>query len=263
MPRRPRIVVPNIPLHIIQRGNNKQACFFSNEDYLFYLQWLEEYALISGCQIHSYVLMTNHVHLLLTPQRIDSAGNLLKRLGQRYVQYINRNYRRTGTLWEGRFRSCLVQEEIYLLTCQRYIELNPVRADIVKHPGEFRWSSYRNNGQGEKSDLITPHSLYQGLGNTNEKRQSTYRELFRNGLETEEIDQIRNATNGNYALGAKRFQDEISEMLGRRAFPGKAGRPRKEVQQNVVCPRFSDFRTVGRVIGHFAVDVAPFILFGN
>nr|WP_245531964.1 transposase [Desulfobacter postgatei] len=122
-----------------------------------YLQWLKEYALASGCLIHAYVLMTNHVHLLLTPKSSGSAGDLLKRLGQRYVQYINRTYRRTVTLWEGRYRSCLVQEEKYLLTCQRYIELNPVRAGIVEHPGEFRWSSYRHNGLGEMSDLITPH----------------------------------------------------------------------------------------------------------
>lgn len=230
MPRRPRIVMPNIPLHIIQRGNNKQACFFSDDDYLSYLQWLGEYAQISGCQIHSYVLMTNHVHLLLTPQKHYSAGDLLKRLGQRYVQYINRNYKRTGTLWEGRFRSCLIQEENYLLTCQLYIELNPVRAGIVKHPGEFRWSSYHHNGQGEKSDLITPHMLYHGLGNTEEEKQSIYRELFRSNLEPGEIDQIRKATNGNFALGAKRFQDEVSAMLGRRVFPGKAGRPKKKNQ---------------------------------
>jgi putative transposase len=117
--------------------------------------------------------MTNHVHLLLTPKSSRSAGDLLKRLGQRYVQYINRTYGRTGTLWEGRYRSCLVQEEKYLLTCQRYIELNPVRAGIVEHPGEFRWSSYRHNGQGEKSDLITPHILYQNLGETNDQKQST------------------------------------------------------------------------------------------
>ena len=112
MPRRPSIVVHNSPLHIIQRRNNKPACFFADDDYLFYLQWLEEYALTSGCLIHAYVLMTNHVHLLLTPKSISSAGDLLKCLGQRYVQYINRTYRRTGTLWEGRYRSCLIQMEI-------------------------------------------------------------------------------------------------------------------------------------------------------
>lgn len=228
MPRRPRIVVPNIPLHIIQRGNNKQACFFTYDDYQCYLQWLEEYASISDCLIHSYVLMTNHVHLLLTPKRENSAGDLLKRLGQRYVQYINRTYKRTGTLWEGRFRSCLIQDNTYLLTCQRYIELNPVRAGIVRHPGEFRWSSYRQNGQGEASELITPHLLYGELGRTKEEKLSAYRELFRYQLKDDEIDQIRKATNGNFALGEKRFLNEISMLLGRRVFRGKAGRPKKD-----------------------------------
>lgn len=231
MPRRSRIVVPSNPLHIIQRGNNRQACFFSDEDYLVYLQWLKEYALVSGCLIHSFVLMTNHVHLLLTPQRKNSPGDLLKRLGQRYVQYINRTYKRTGTLWEGRFRSCLIQEEKYLLTCQRYIELNPVRANIVKYPGDFQWSSYGSNGQGKKCDLISPHPLYQALGKSEEEKQSAYRELFRYDLESGEIDKIRKATNGNFAVGARRFQEEISEMLGRRVFPGKAGRPKKKTQQ--------------------------------
>ena len=125
MPRRPRLTYPLIPLHLIQRGNNRQACFFTEDDYRFYLDWLHEYALNSGCQIHAYVLMTNHVHLLLTPETAEAAGRMMKRLGQRYVQYINRTYRRSGTLWEGRFRSCLTQEEGYLISCYRYIELNP------------------------------------------------------------------------------------------------------------------------------------------
>ncbi len=126
MPRRSRIIVPDIPLHIIQRGNNRQSCFFADEDYLFYLDWLKEYAKITGCLIHAYVLMTNHVHLLLTPTKPDSAGNLMKRLGQRYVQYINRAYKRSGTLWEGRFRSSVIQQQEYLFVCQKYIETNGV-----------------------------------------------------------------------------------------------------------------------------------------
>lgn len=227
MPRRSRIIVPDIPLHIIQRGNNRQACFFVDQDYLSYLEWLQEYAKSSDCSIHSYVLMTNHVHLLLTPRHPHSAGDLMKRLGQRYVQYINRTYNRSGTLWEGRFRSSIVQQEEYLFTCQRYIEMNPVRAEMVKHPGEYRWSSYRINGQGEKSDVITPHFLYQDIGNTARERQMAYRELFRHKLEPGEIDKIRKATNGNFALGTDRFNEIISKMICRRAYPGKAGRPRK------------------------------------
>ena len=152
MPRRARLALPNVSLHIIQRGNNRQACFFADEDYRFYLDWLTEHAAKTGCQIHAYVLKTNHVHLLISTDRADSSGALMKALGQRYVQYVNRTYRRSGTLWEGRFRSCPTQEETYLLACQRYIEMNPVHAGMVSfattspHPryGEvpfIRWVS--------------------------------------------------------------------------------------------------------------------------
>ncbi len=228
MPRRSRIIVPTVPLHVIQRGNNRQACFYADEDYLLYLEWLREYAGSTGCLVHAYALMTNHVHLLFTPDKSDSAANLMKRLGQRYVQYVNRTYKRSGTLWEGRFRSSIIQQDEYLLRCQRYIELNPVRAGIVEYPGEYCWSSYQVNGQGRSSDLVIPHPVYQSLGRTASKRQDAYRELFRNELEPGEIDAIRKAANGNFALGNSRFQQEISEMLGRRVTPGKAGRPRKK-----------------------------------
>jgi putative transposase len=228
MPRRSRIIVPGIPLHIIQRGNNRQFCFFTDEDYLLYIDWLKKYAKGADCLVHAFVLMTNHVHLLLTPEKPDSAGNLMKRLGQRYVQYINRTCNRSGTLWEGRFRSCIIQQEEYLLTCQRYIEMNPVRARIVKHPGEYKWSSYQANGLGGKFDFIYPHPVYKRLGQTDAERMTAYRELFRYELQPDEIDKIRKSTNGNFALGNNRFQEEISEMLGRRVIPGKPGRPRKK-----------------------------------
>ena len=234
MPRRSRIIVPGIPLHLIQRGNNRQACFFADEDYLFYLDWLEDYAKKADCLIHAFVLMTNPVHLLLTPEKLDSAGNLMKRLGQRYVQYINRSYKRSGTLWEGRFRSCIIQQQEYLFSCQRYIEMNPVRAGIVQYPGEYRWSSYQANGQGKGYGFIRRHSLYQDLGRTDAERQMAYRELFRYELEPGQIDTIRKATNGNFALGGNRFQQEISEMLGRRVTPGKAGRPGKKQRTKAV-----------------------------
>lgn len=228
MPRRPRLIHPGIPLHIIQRGNNRQACFFADEDYLFYLDWLHEYAQEVDCAIHAFILMTNHVHILLTPAKENSAGELMKRLGQRYVQYINRTYKRSGTLWEGRFRSCIIQQENYLLSCQRYIELNPVRAEMVEHPGEYSWSSYRSNAQGESNVLLSPHPIYLDLGRAEDERHAAYRELFRFHLEPEIIDTIRKATNGNFVLGNNRFQDEISQALGRRVKPGAAGRPRKQ-----------------------------------
>lgn len=227
MPRRSRVILPNTPLHVIQRGNNRQACFITDEDYCFYLEWLKEYAGKAGCSIHAYVLMTNHVHLLLSSATNDGAGALMKALGQRYVQYVNRTYRRSGTLWEGRFRSCLTQEEHYLLACQRYIELNLVRAEMVQHPADYRWSSYRAYAQGEENPLLTPHALYQALGADAEARRCAYRELFRYELEPGMVDAIRQATNGNFALGDGRFGDQIALALGRRVQPGKSGRPRK------------------------------------
>ncbi|MBK7899333.1 MAG: transposase [Azonexus sp.] len=230
MPRRPRVMLPDVPLHIIQRGNNRQACFIADEDYGVYLDWLKEYAGQTGCALHAYVLMTNHVHLLLSASTRDGAAALMKALGQRYVQYVNRVYRRSGTLWEGRFRSCPTQGEGYLLVCQRYIELNPVRAGMVPHPAEYRWSSYRANAQGEASTLLTPHPLYRALGADAAARHEAYRELFRCALEPGLVDAIRQATNGNFALGDARFGDQIARALGRRVQPGKAGRPRKQVE---------------------------------
>ena len=167
MPRRPRIHLPGVPIHLVQRGHNRDACFFTDEDFLAYREWLGEALKKSGCALHAYVFMTNHVHLLLTPESVASLGGLMKALGQRYVQYVNRTYRRSGTLWEGRFRSCLMQGETYVLGCYRYVELNPVRAGMV--------------------------------------------------------DQFRQATNGNFALGGSRFIAEIEQAMGRRVTRGKPG----------------------------------------
>lgn len=164
MPRRARITLPSIPLHLIQRGNNRQACFFADEDYGFYLDWPAEYAGKAGCRIHAFVLMTNHVHLLVSAESGSAPGEMMKALGQRYVQYVNLAYRRSGTLREGRYRSCPTQAEAYLLACQRYIELNPVRAGMVEHPADDRWSSYRAHAQGEDNPLLQPHELYLALG---------------------------------------------------------------------------------------------------
>ncbi len=217
--------MPGVPVHLIQRGNNRSACFYADEDYRFYLDHLAEQAAKQGCAIHAWCLMTNHVHLLLTPRETGSLGALMKALGQRYVQYVNRTYRRSGTLWEGRFRSCLLQDEAYVLACYRYIELNPVRAGMVAHPAEYRWSSYRTNAQGEADALLTPHGLYLALGNDVGSRHTSYRELFRHELEPGVADQIRSATNGNFALGDTRFIADVERMLGRRVTRGKPGRP--------------------------------------
>ena len=230
MPRRARLVVPGIPWHIIQRGNNRSACFYADEDYHKYLDTLKEQADKYDCLLHAYCLMTNHVHLLLTPMHEDSAAMLMKHLGQRYVQYVNRTYKRSGTLWEGRFRSCLTQSEEYVLACYRYIELNPVRANMVEHPADYPWSSYQVNGQGQESEMITPHEEYLRLSRVDKDRQKFYRGLFDAHLEPGLVDEIRQSTNGNYVLGNDRFKEEIASMINRRVSPGKPGRP---VSENV------------------------------
>lgn len=156
MPRRPRILLADHALHIVQRGINREPCFFADEDYHCYLHWLEEAARDCGCAIHAYVLMINHVHLLITSASDGAPSRLMQSLGRRYVQYANRFYERSGSLWEGRYKSSVVQAEDYLLSCMRYIELNPVRAAMVADPGGYRWSSYRANGLGQPDARLTP-----------------------------------------------------------------------------------------------------------
>jgi putative transposase len=170
MPRRPRIHVAGMPLHVVQRGHNREACFFTDEDYLAYREWLGEALKTTGCELHAYVQITNHVHLLFTPPSPNAVPQLLISLGRYYVQYINKTYRRTGTLWDSRYKSSLVQADTYLLQCQRYIKLNPVRASMVDDPVHFRWSSYRANGLGQFDPLLTPHPLYSALGRTDLER---------------------------------------------------------------------------------------------
>lgn len=232
MPRRARLKVAGLPLHLIQRGNNRSACFYADEDYALYLHHLEELSRKFRCAVHAYVLMTNHVHLLLTPLRKDGPSLLMKHLGQRYVQYINKTYRRSGTLWEGRFRSSIVQEQGYLLRCYRYIELNPVRADMVRHPRDYQWSSYSANGEGEPSRLLTPHEEYLALGGHENERRAAYQALFRSELDPKQLKEIRTAVNGGFALGNERFKAEIAAMLGRRVEPGLSGRPRKKKERS-------------------------------
>ncbi len=229
MPRRARLSLAGIPWHIIQRGNNRSVCFFSDEDYRRYLDDLTELSRRFGCAVHAYVFMTNHVHLLLTPEKADSAALMMKHLGQRYVQYVNRTYRRSGTLWEGRFRSCLTQSESYVLACYRYIELNPVRAAMVNRPDDYRWSSYHANAKGKADRLIAPHAEYLRLAPDETDRREAYRTLFKAHFDAVKLDEIRKSTNGNFALGSERFKKEIEVALGRCARRGRPGRPRREV----------------------------------
>jgi putative transposase len=226
MPRRPRVHLDNIPLHIVQRGHNREPCFFTEEDYQSYLHWLGEALTETECALHAYALMTNHVHLLLTPVKAELVPKLVISLGRRYVQYINRTYCRTGTLWDSRYKSSLVQAETYLLACQRYIELNPVRAAMVEDPAHYRWSSYRANGLGQPDVRLTPHSLYCALGQNERDRRAAYRALFRAQLDRDAIDDIRLALNQNQPLGTERFCAKIEQMTGIRREAKPRGRPR-------------------------------------
>ncbi len=223
MARLPRICLPGIPQHIIQRGTNRQACFASEEDFAAYAYWLEEYSQKYSIAIHAWVFMTNHVHLLVTPEITDGVSQMMQSLGRHYVRYFNHTYRRTGTLWEGRFKSCVVDADKYLLVCQRYIELNPVRAGIVVTPADYSWSSYRANGLGQLIKLWTPHRIYQELGESISTRSAAYRDLFAGQLDATLLTEIRQASNQSMALGNERFKREVERLSGRRVTPLKRG----------------------------------------
>jgi len=225
MARRERLQVTGFPVHIIQRGNNRQACFFAEADHRFFLHHLGELAKRFKCELHAYVLMTNHIHLLLTPYFARGPSLLMKLLGQRYVQYVNKTYRRSGTLWEGRFRSSLVQDERYVLACYRYIEMNPVRASMVKHPVEYPWSSHAANADGKPVAWLTPHNVYLALGLDEERRRAAYRDLFSIELEQSLLRGIRVSAHSGYAIGSSRFREEIEGALKLRATPSGPGRP--------------------------------------
>ena len=221
MPRRPRLVVPHIPLHIIQRGNNRNNCFFCDSDYLTFKSMLRESARDAKCSVHAYVLMTNHVHLLVTPEEVSSPAKMMKWVGERYVQYVNSRYERVGTLWQGRYRSCLVGDDAYLTVCHRYIELNPVRAGLVSHPAEYRWSSYRSNAIGMDDPIVTRHSVFE---NGDEIiRQQRYQSLFKHVLDEKTVAQVRHATNSNTPFGTPQFAKLMAEKLGRSS--GGAAKP--------------------------------------
>jgi putative transposase len=227
MPRHARLVIPDVPVHLIQRGHNRNACFFCEDDFQYYLRWMMRFAKEAGCEIHAYVLMTNHVHLALTPHDTGGLALLMKMLNQRYVAHINKKRNWTGTLWEGRFRSCLIFDQSYFLTCMRYIELNPVRAGMVGHPRDYPWSSYRANADGAYNPCITPHAIYKALGNTEADQRSAYRTIVLSQEDEIATDNIRRATNGNFVLGETISTEELATALGRRITPGKRGRPHK------------------------------------
>ena len=219
MPRLPRYVLPGHPQHVIQRGNNRCPIFVADEDYGCFRHHLREACARHDCQIHAYVFMTNHVHLVMTPGKEDSLAQVLQSVGRRSVQYFNTTYRRTGTLWEGRYKATVIDTQRYLLTCYRYIELNPVRANMVQHPGEYPWSGDAANAPGRADSLLTPHALYLALDNLPERRQAAYRALFQVHIDNKTLEDIRQATQKGWALGNDRFKEEIGQLLKRRACP--------------------------------------------
>lgn len=225
MPRRARIYIPGLPYHIVQRGNNRQACFRNPDDFRLYLDLWQRIARRYGTAVHAYCLMTNHVHFLATPESGDSISRTMKDVGSRYAQYVNRRYERTGTLWEGRHRSSVVQSERYLLTCYRYIELNPVRAGMVRHPGQYEWSSFHLNSRG-KAGWLVPREEYLRLGRDAKERGSAYRNLFSDQLSEEDLDLIRQAAHFNQPVADDRFRERIESRYGVNLGRMLRGRPR-------------------------------------
>ena len=227
MARQPRLDVPGIPRHVVQRGNDRQICFAAGADYLRYLQELREASSRHDCAVHAYVLMTNHVHLLVTPATTGAISRMMQAVGRRYVGSFNARYRRTGTLWEGRFKAALVDTDRYLLTCYRYIELNPVRAQMTTDPADYPWSSYHHNALGQATPLITPHEQYTLLATTPAARQAAYRALVHEHMEEKHLDDLRQHTQQERAWGSERFQQQIEALIHRSVSVRPRGRPAK------------------------------------
>ena len=225
MARLQRATPTGIPVHILHRGNNRQACFKNNGDYSAFLWWLREYSEKFMVEIHTWALMENHYHLLCTPRIEDGLSRMIQALGRQYVRYFNRLNQRTGTLWEGRYRSCLVQPDSYLLEVYRYIELNPVRAALASNPAEFNWSSYQINASGKPSALCKPHAEYLKLGETRAECAENYKVMCENGLDEKRLEEIRKSINKGLAFGDEEYKIEVEELTGRRQKALKSGRP--------------------------------------
>ncbi|MDD5291877.1 MAG: transposase [Candidatus Omnitrophica bacterium] len=229
MPRQPRLVISGYPHHIILRGNNRSAIFYNDKDRRFFIECIKESKEKTKSKIYAYCLMTNHVHLLIEPSKKEGLGNMMQSLGRKYVQYINRTHKRTGTLWEGRFKSSVVSKDEYLLTCSRYIELNPVRAKIVKHPIDYVWSSFGFKAEGKQDALLDEDPIYESLGKTLEERQENYKEIFRENISERELSLIRNTTQKGGIFGNEKFLERITESIGRNVFWRARGRPKKSL----------------------------------
>ncbi len=229
MARFNRVSPIGVPEHIIQRGNNRQVCFVGKKDMKAYLSWLQAYSVTYQVDVHAWVLMNNHVHLLCTPWTSQAISKMMQSVGRMYVRYFNNTYQRSGTLWEGRYKSCLIESETYLMHLYRYIELNPVRAGMVNEPSEYLWSSYQCNGLGKRRELQTPHELYEALGRSKKKRLERYQALFYTDVEGVLLDDIRKSINKGVALGSEHFTRQIEKLTGKRVTQGQPGRPKADL----------------------------------
>lgn len=225
MARKPRPHLAGVPLHIVQRGHNRANCFSCELDFRAYRHYLAMALEETGCQLHAYVLMSNHVHMLITPPAKDSAADLMMALGRRFVPFINRTYSRTGTLWESRYHSSIIETETYLINCQRYIELNPVRACMVGNPADYAWSSHACNAFGDEDMLVTPHALFNDLCSDAEDGLSAYRALFNKPLPQNTVDQFRDAIKRGMPLGPEAFVARVCNEIGIVYPPRPRGRP--------------------------------------
>ena len=232
MARLPRLWLPGVAQHLIVRGNNRQAIFRSDGDRIFFHRCLVQTSRRFGVQVHAYVLMTNHVHLLASAAEAGAVSSVIQAMGRRYVSYFNYLHERTGTLWEGRFRACLVETERYFLACQRYIELNPVRSAITADADGFEWSSHRHYAWGKADDLVTPHPVYLGLAPDEALRRATYRAFVGCGTSGDEVARIRTSLNKGWPLGGDPFRAWLEEVSGRRLGPQARGRPKGRPRKN-------------------------------
>lgn len=228
MARLPRLTLTGYPHHVILRGNNRQDIFMNTPDRAFMLSVLAEEAKQQGVEVHAYVLMSNHIHLLLTPQRDQALPLMMQALGRRYVRHFNLCHGRTGTLWEGRYRSTLIQTERHLLACMVYLDLNPVRAGMVADPADHPWSSHGHYTGTRVDKMLTPHALYWQLGNTPFGREAAYTDLVRSGLSAHQVGALTQATLSGWALGDDAFKQSLQTQTERRVSPGRPGRPFKK-----------------------------------
>ncbi len=225
MPRKQRFFVPGVPVHIVQRGRSREPVFYENSDYKAYLFWLKEAAARYHCAVHAYVLMTNHVHILATPDNTDGVTRAMQYVGRYYVPYINNKYGASGSLWEGRYKASLVSDDQYLLVSMRYIELNPVRAGMVQTPDAYHWSSYQANAQGAIDELLTPHPLYLQLATSSGARLTTYKSLFDAHIQQNQLNDIRQAWQTGTPLGDDRFREKVEKKLKLKVGQARRGRP--------------------------------------